>query len=329
MTVRRRLSTRIETWKFAAPWRITGNVFDCAQVLVVEIESDGVVGRGEAFGIYYLQETPASMLDQVERIKAWITAPEADRIGLLKQLPAGGARNAVDAALWALEAQLSGRRVWELAAQQPRTVRSSVTLGLDTPAGMAARAARYPHHTLVKVKLDAQQPLERMQAIRAARPDAELIVDANQGWSLDQLQAWAPELARLGVTLIEQPLPRGQDEALEHYTSPVPLAADESCLHGGELEAAARRYQVVNLKLDKSGGLTHALQMAAQARHLGLGLMVGCMLGTSLSIAPAYVLGLQCDRCDLDGPLLLAGDRLPALDFSNGEIAPFAPGVWA
>jgi L-alanine-DL-glutamate epimerase-like enolase superfamily enzyme len=184
------------------------------------------------------------------------------------------------------------------------------------------------HQPALKVKLGADRPVQRIEAIRSVRPDATLVVDANQAWSLDQLEEVTPRLAELGVAMIEQPLPRGADEQLEGYEPPLPLCADESCVHGGELDQAARRYQMINIKLDKCGGLTHGLEIARAAREKDLGLMVGCMCGTSLAMAPAFVVGLLCDFHDLDGPLLLKNDRAFGMSFENGVVGPPPARLW-
>jgi L-alanine-DL-glutamate epimerase-like enolase superfamily enzyme len=193
---------------------------------------------------------------------------------------------------------------------------------------MAADARAAAVFRRLKVKLDGDRPLERIRAIREARPDAHLVVDANQGWTFSQLQEVAPAMADLGVAMIEQPLPRGKDSVLAGYRSPVPLCADESCLHAGELDLAAERYQMINIKLDKCGGLTPALSLARAARERGLGLLSGCMGGTSLSMAPAFVIGCLSDLVDLDGPLWQQSDRLPGLQFEGGHVSPFTPAVW-
>jgi L-alanine-DL-glutamate epimerase-like enolase superfamily enzyme len=244
-------------------------------------------------------------------------------------LPAGGARNAVDCALWDLEAKMTGTTIWELTGIAPKVLETVYTISIEaTPEAMAAHAASVANLPLLKVKLDGNQPLERMRAVRQARPDARIVVDANQGWNFGQLKSLAPAFADLGVLMIEQPLPRGGDAALEGYRSPVPLCADESCLHLGELEQAARRYQMINMKLDKTGGLTHALELARRARDRGLGLMVGSMCGSSLAMAPTFVVGCLCDVVDLDGPLLMKRDRLPGLRYSNGKVEPPARELW-
>jgi L-alanine-DL-glutamate epimerase-like enolase superfamily enzyme len=192
------------------------------------------------------------------------------------------------------------------------------TLGIAEPATMAERAAaarRFPH---LKIKLDGDRPIERLEAIRAARPDADLVIDVNQGWTFEELREYLPHCERLGIAMIEQPLARGGDEALEGFRSPVPLGADESCLHLGEFDPVARRYDVLNIKLDKCGGLTEALALVKAAQNRGMDLMVGNMTGTSLSMAPSYVIGQFCRFVDIDGPLLLAGDVADGLDYRDG-----------
>jgi L-alanine-DL-glutamate epimerase-like enolase superfamily enzyme len=323
-----RLSLHHEDWPLSKPFRITGWVWDSFPAIVVELCDGRHVGRGEGEGIYYRDETPAVMAAQVESVAGRIEAG-AGRLDLLDLLPPGGARNAVDAALWDLEAKRSGRRVWELAFLAPRPLTTVMTIGIEeTPEAMAAKAAAMAAHALLKVKLDDYEPVRRLEAIRAARPDARLVVDANQGWTFAQLCEVAPRLRELGVEMIEQPLPRGGDEALEGYESPVPLSGDESCVDITELDAAARRYAMINIKLDKCGGLTAGLQLAAGARERGLGLMVGNMGGSSLAMAPAFVLGLACDFHDLDGPLLLRRDRPFGLTYDHGVVEPPDARLW-
>jgi L-alanine-DL-glutamate epimerase-like enolase superfamily enzyme len=322
------LSIHHEDWPLARPFRITGMVWTSFPAILVELCDGEHVGRGEAEGVYYTNETPAAMAAEIEgvadRIAAGITRAE-----LIELLPPGGARNAVDAALWDLEAKRAGRRAWELAGLEPRPLTTVMTIGIEeSPQAMAAKAAAVPDHPVLKVKLDEHEPVQRIEAIRAARPDATIVIDANQGWTFDQLREVAPRLERLAVTMLEQPLPRGGDEALEGYRSPVPLCADESCLHEGELEAAARRYRMVNIKLDKCGGLTAGLALARAARRRGLGLMVGNMGGSSLAMAPAFVVGLACDFHDLDGPLVGKYDRPFGLTYLHGVVGPPSPRLW-
>ena len=323
-----KLSVHTESWSAARAFRITGRVWTSFDSVVVEIERDGKVGRGEALGVFYADETSASLMAQIEAILPTLPA-SLDRQRLLSLLPPGGARNAIDCALWDLEAKSTGKRIWELTGITPRPLTTVYTISIEaTPELMAEHAASVPGHPQLKVKLDGHQPFERISAIRRARPDARIVVDANQGWNFAQLTALAPRFADLGIEMIEQPLPRGADAELEGYRSPIPLGADESCLHLGELELAAKRYQMINIKLDKTGGLTHALELARGARAKGLGLMVGSMGGSSLSIAPAFVLGCLVDLVDIDGPLLLKRDRLPGLHFDGGTVQPPEAQVW-
>jgi len=214
-------------------------------------------------------------------------------------------------------------------ASEPRPLKTAYTIGLETePEAMAEKTRLAAHYPVLKIKLNADRPVERMLLIREASPRAELVVDVNEGWSFDQLKDVAPEFAKLGVKMIEQPLPRGSDAALEGYTPPLPLCADESCLHTGELEEAKRRYQMINVKLDKTGGLTEALALANAARAAELGLMFGNMMGTSLAMAPSFVVGQLCDFVDLDGPLLLAHDRGPCMKYRDGIVSPPVPELW-
>jgi L-alanine-DL-glutamate epimerase-like enolase superfamily enzyme len=318
----------IERWPAIRPFRISGHVWETFDTVVVEVGRGGKIGRGEALGVYYLEETVESMVVQIEGVAASVDA-NLDRAALQEMLPPGGARNAIDCALWDLEAKRGGRSIWELTGVAPKPLETVFTIGLEATAeAMAEKAAAAANHALLKVKLDANRPLERLRAIRAARPDARLVVDANQGWTFDLLERLAPEFAALGVEMIEQPLRRGADAELAAYRSPVPLCGDESCLHLGELERAVDRYQLINIKLDKTGGLTHALALARAARAKGLGLMVGCMAGGSLAMAPTFVVGCLCDLVDIDGPLLQKTDRLPGMRYTGGRVAVFGPEVW-
>jgi L-alanine-DL-glutamate epimerase-like enolase superfamily enzyme len=322
------MSVHSERRKAVRTFRITGRSVDAFDSIVVELGDSGAIGRGEALGVPYFEETTERLVGQVESLRVRIAAG-IDRASLQTLLPPGGARNAIDCALWDLEAKLTGRSIWELTGVKPRELETVFTIGIEsTPAQMAARSAEVPAHKLLKVKLDGEDPVGRMRAIREARPDARIVVDANQGWTFSQLVAVAPAMADLGVQLIEQPLPRGADADLESYESPVPLCADESCQHLGELEVATGRYDYVNIKLDKTGGLTHALELVGAARTRGLGVMVGCMGGSSLAVAPAFVIGCLSDLVDIDGPLLLKSDRLPGLVYDGGRVVPFEPGVW-
>jgi len=322
----RRVSFQLESWPTHEPFHITGHTFNEAKVLVVTLTENSAVGRGEASGVYYLNETGSSMLAQAETVKAQLEQG-LDRQQLQSLLPAGGARNAIDCALWDLEAKLSGHSIWQLTGIQPKKTLTVNTVGIGTPEAMAATAKKLDTPK-IKVKLDGDQPLACIQAICYARPDAGIVVDVNQGWTFEQLVELAPKFKQLGITMIEQPLPRGADAELENYGSPIPLCADESCLDTSELEQASRRYQMINIKLDKTGGLTEALDLAKQAQSMGLGLMVGNMLGTSLAMAPAFVVAQLCQLADLDGPVLLELDRDNGMTFKAGLVSIPETGLW-
>ena len=324
----RRISVRLESWPSIIPFRISDHVWEDFACIVCEIEQNGVVGRGEALGVYYLDETPESMAAQLQAISAAL-ADGADRDQLLGLLPPGGARFAADSALWDLESQLSDSNAWQDAGVEANPVETVFTIGLeDTPAEMAAKATAASDMSLFKVKLGNDLPVERIAAIRDARPNSRLVVDVNEGWSFSELREYGPALHELGVLMIEQPLPRGEDAELENYDSTVPLCSDESCLHLDELDDAVGRYQMINIKLDKCGGLTHGLQLARAARERGLGLMVGCMGGTSLSMAPSHVIAQLCDFVDVDGPLLIKEDRDGGLIYERGMVSLPANPFW-
>jgi L-alanine-DL-glutamate epimerase-like enolase superfamily enzyme len=322
----RAVEVSIKPWELKIPFKITGYVFSAPDLLRVEITEGGVTGRGEGAGVYYLGENAASMLADVEKVRAAVEQG-LSREELLQRLPAGGARNAIDCALWDLECKLSGRSIWKLTGITPHTTTSVYTIGINTPEEMARQAVKLESH-LIKVKLDDELALERIAAICAARPDAEIVVDVNQGWSFRQLVDLAPRFRDLGVAMIEQPLPRGGDAELEGYESPITLCADESCLHTGEFEQAARRYQMINIKLDKTGGLTEALALAALAKSRGMELMVGNMVGTSLAMAPGYVIAQLCRFVDLDGALFLKKDCEHPLSYVNGVVSQPTPELW-
>ncbi len=324
----RNVSIHTESWLAIVPFRIANNVWDDFPCVVCEIEEDGLIGRGEGLGVYYLDETPESMAGQLESVAPQLAAG-ADRAQLLDALPPGGARMAADAALWDLEAQQSGSSAWTMAGVDEGPIETVFTIGLeDTPQAMADKATAAADISLFKVKLNNDRPVERIAAIREARPESRLVVDVNQGWTFAELRRYAPQLADLGVSMIEQPLPRGGDAELVGYDAPLPLCGDESCLHLGELAEAVERYQMINIKLDKTGGLTHGLQLAEAAREAGMQLMVGCMGGTSLAMAPHHVIAQLCDFVDIDGPLLIRTDRPGGLIYDKGIVTLPARPFW-
>ncbi len=326
MKCKRTLTATPESWAFREPFTITGYTFTESDLLLVTIEENGSIGRGEAAGVYYLAETGESMRADVEKVREAIESG-AGRSELRKLLPPGGARNALDCALWDLEAKEKHTSIWSLTGIEPQLTRTVLTIGIGSPDAMAAAAQKLDSNR-IKVKLDSTLPFERVSAVRAARPDAEIVVDANQGWTFEQLARLAPRLADLGVAMIEQPLPRGGDAELEGYRSPIPLGADESCLGVEEFEQAARRYQVINIKLDKTGGLTEALELAGLAQTRGMELMVGNMMGTSLAMAPGFVLAQLCRFVDLDGALFLTRDRENAMSYKQGVVSRPRPELW-
>jgi len=321
-------SIHIADWELTEPFRIAGDEWINSRCLVVQLGEDGCVGRGEAQGVFYLDETAESIFAQAHGVADEIRKG-ISREALQDLLPPGGARNAIDCALWDLECKKTGKTIWQLTGIDPKPVTTVFTIGLeDTPRAMAAKATAAADAPVLKIKLDGHLPYEKLAAIRAARPDAELVVDANQGWSFELLKEVLPRCVDLDLGMIEQPLERGGDSMLEGFKSPITLAADESCLHTGELETAARRYSMINIKLDKTGGLTEGLRLAKAAREKGCKLMVGNMVGTSLSMAPSFVVAQLCDFVDIDGPLLLKYDQPRGLQYNRGVVDVFDPRLW-
>ncbi len=315
------VNATLERWPLRYPFRITGYEWTQTEVLVVEVESSGLRGRGEACGVYYKNDTPESALAQVREVSNDL-AGGAGRRELQALLPPGGARNALDCALWDLEAKHSGTPVWRLAGlESPRPLLTTYTLGADVPETMAQRARDFAGARALKLKLTGDgNDKARVLAVRAARPDVWLAVDANQGFTAESLEQLMPALTAARVELIEQPFPIGREGDLDGFESEIPIAADESAQSMADLAGLVGRFKVVNIKLDKCGGLTHALEMEAEARRLGLKVMVGNMSGTSLAMAPAFVLGQRCDVTDLDGPLVLQRDRQPGVSYERGCI---------
>jgi L-Ala-D/L-Glu epimerase len=295
-----------------------------AKVLTASVTRGGVTGRGECVPYARYGETLASVTDLITALPA-----DIDRIALQSALPAGAARNAVDCALWDLEAKTSGKRVWDLAGlPAPRPEITAFTLSLDTPERMRADAAKNAHRPLLKVKLGTANDMPRLEAVRAGAPHTRIIIDANEGWSADVYAELAPVLVRMGVVLVEQPLPAGEDDLLAEMARPLPVCADESCHDRASLAGLKGKYDVVNIKLDKTGGLTEALALKAQALSEGYGLMVGCMIGSSLAMAPATLVAQGVAFTDLDGPLLLAEDRDPPLAYDDEGVHPPQAALW-
>ena len=309
---------QVERWAFSRPFRITGYEWSDCDVLLVEVSSGELRGRGEALGVYYHGDTPETACELLR-----------DR-EVLNALPAGGARNALDCALWDLRAKLEGRPVWQLLdLESPRPIITTYTIGADEPASMAQAAREYAKARALKLKLIGDgDDAERVTAVRAARPDVWLAVDGNQGLTRESLERLAPVLEQSRVEFIEQPFPIGRDGDLDGFRSPIPIAADESAQTSADLGKLAGRFDVVNIKLDKCGGLTEGLNMLHEARRLGLRPMVGCMGGTSLSMGPAFLLGQLCEFADLDGPILFSRDREPSAEYDDEGRIFCSEAVW-
>jgi L-alanine-DL-glutamate epimerase-like enolase superfamily enzyme len=319
-----RLTVETVVFALAKPFTISRGSRTEAWVLTVTVEAEGARGRGECVPYARYGETLESVRAQILSLPA-----DFDRAALQGLLPAGAARNAVDCALWDLEAKRTGRRVWELAGlPAPAPQVTAYTLSLDAPEAMRAEAARHAHRPLLKVKLGGAGDLERIEAVRAGAPAARIVVDANEAWTPEGYAALAPALARLGVELVEQPLPAGADAALAGLARPLPVCADESCHDRASLSGLAGQYDVVNIKLDKTGGLTEALALRSAAAAAGFGIMVGCMVGSSLAMAPALLVAQGAAVVDLDGPLLLAQDRAGGLVYDDAGVHPPEPELW-
>ena len=322
------LTAHDERWPIAGRFVISRGAKTEAHVVVAELSDGAARGRGECVPYPRYGETVEGVLAQIEAVREAIEAG-CGRDGLQSLLPPGAARNALDCALWDLEAKRTGVPAWRTAGlSRLDPVKTAYTLSLGPAEEMAAAARASARRPMLKLKIGGPDDLHRVQAVREAAPLTRLIVDANEGLSFDDLRRLAPDFARLAVQLIEQPLKVAEDAQLEGYDSPVSLCADESLHSRAELAACARRYRAINIKLDKAGGLTEALALKAEARTLGLQVMAGCMVATSLSMAPALIVAQGAEVVDLDGPLLLARDREPGLDYLGSMIAPFSPALW-
>lgn len=323
-----RISAAVERWPVAGQFIISRGAKTHVDVLVAAASDGAHVGLGEATAIYYHGESAESCLTQIESLIDALESMKAQEARLAVQalLPPGAARNALDCALWDLEAKAAGQPLWQLAGLSGASapLQTAFTISLGDPAVMESDAAKAAARGfgLLKLKLTGEGDRERVAAVRKGAPDVRLIVDANESWGALDIAAEAAALAALGVEMIEQPVPVGQDALLEGIVSPVPFLADESCQSSADLELCARFYDGINIKLDKAGGLTEALKIAREAEARGLKLMVGCMLSTSLGIAPAFLVAQRAHWVDLDGPILLAEDREDGFRFAEGMILP-------
>ncbi len=326
--MKRTLKAYARSWRMKEPFVIARGSQSTVEAVVVELAERGAVGRGEAVGVPYRNETPATLMADIERASQAIQ-DGADRQDLLRLLPAGGARNAIDAALWDLEARLSGVPAWQradLASGGPVT--TALTIGIRPIAAYEQAAAKLADHPWIKVKVDRADPLGAVLAVRRGARDAQLVVDANQSWSIADLRSYGPAMAELGVSLLEQPVAAGRDEELAGLKCPVPICADESIDTIDDLPRLVGRYDFINIKLDKTGGLTAALDLARAAQRAGLRLMSGCMAGSSLAMAPSMVLAQLCEINDLDGPWLQQEDWPGGIIYRRGLMSPPWPAFW-
>lgn len=323
------LTVSQQSFRIRGSFTISRGSRTTADVVLVELSDGAHRGRGECVPYARYGETVEGVMAEIESLRGDVESGKLDRLALQEALPAGAARNALDCAFWDLEAKAAGKRVWQLAGlPAPRPLTTAYTLSLDTPEKMGAAAAANAHRPLLKLKLAGPEDLSRVEAVRAGAPDAKLVVDANEGWDVDTYMRLAPELGRLDVALVEQPLPAEADAPLADLPRHVPLCADESCHDRSSLAHLMGRYDLVNIKLDKTGGLTEALALEQAAEAAGFGIMVGCMLATSLAMAPATLPAQRAQVVDLDGPLLLAEDRDPPLQIVGSLIQPPVPELW-
>jgi L-alanine-DL-glutamate epimerase-like enolase superfamily enzyme len=326
--MKHQLTVQPRNWRLKEPFVIARGTRTVVNAIVVELRASGHVGRGEASGVSYKGETAETMTAQIEQVRDAIESG-ATRHELLQLLPAGGARNAVDAALWDLEARQSGIPVWTRAgAPGGGPIQSAITIGIRTPEAFETAARALADHPWIKIKVDRNDPLAAIGAVRRGAPDARLIVDANQAWDFEDLARFTPGLLEYRVDLLEQPLAADKDQQLIKGSSPIPVCADESVNVLADLPQLLGRYEFINIKLDKSGGLTAALELALAAQRMGFRLMSGCMTGASLAMAPAMVLAQHCEINDLDGAFLLAEDWPGGIVYERGNMQPPWPAFW-
>lgn len=326
--ISRSISVHHEEWPLKEPFKISRGVKTAAHVIVVEINSGAFCGRGEAVPYTHYDETTDSVILQIERVAHTIEnniTPEQ----LQELLPAGSARNAVDCALWDILSRCKDLPPWKLLQlPPPGRIKTAVTIGLDSTAAMAKKALSYKDFPLLKVKLDNRDIKDKISAIRQQAPQPKIIIDPNESWTMDILRELDDFLDRMNISLLEQPLAAGQDGALKDFQGKIPICADESCHTRKDLEGLKGKYQVINIKLDKTGGLTEAVQLKKEAEAMGFEIMVGCMVSTSLAMAPAMLLASDVAFVDLDGPIWMKNDRKHGLNIIQGQIEGFSPELW-
>ena len=319
-----KLRARAEQFPLARTFSISRGSRTVADVVTVSVEAGGDTGFGECVPYPRYDESIESVIGAIQSLRLPV-----DRNELQRCLPPGAARNAVDCALWDLESKKAGMRVWELAGlARPGPVVTAYTLSLDDPSEIALQAATHASRPLLKVKLGGPGDLERLEAVRSGAPAARIIVDANEGWTVSAYEFLIPAFLDLGIEMVEQPFPAGEDAVLDEMERPIPVCADESCHDRKSLARLAGRYDMINIKLDKTGGLTEAMALRDLARERGFEIMVGCMVGTSLAMAPAMLVAQGAAVTDLDGPLLLAADRKTALRYEGSDVFPPESGLW-
>ena len=324
-----KLSVETRHVALKAPIEVAFGTLSGLDTIEVAIAVNGAVGRGECCPMAIYGQDARSTLEEIERVRPAIETGALDRVGLQAALPARSARNALDCAFWDLEAKLAGRSVWTMAGlEPPAAIASDVTIGILTPEATMRAAEACREASAIKLKLGGRHDLECVQAIRAVLPEVPLFVDVNAGWTLETLNRLAPALAEAGVFMIEQPLPAADDVLLDGYDGAVPLCADESCHDRTDLDRLQERFDYVNIKLDKTGGLTEALALAEAARRRGFRLMTGCMLGTGLAMAPAYMVASLCEVVDLDAPLAVKDPAQAGLRHDGRQVHLFGADLW-
>lgn len=316
-----------QSWPIRGSFTISRGSKTQAETIIIELEHQGVIGRGECVPYGRYGESIDSVMQQIEQIVPQLKAG-VSRDDLQPLLPSGAARNAVDCAMWDLECKLSGQSIWEKVSVEAEALTTAYTLSLDTPENMQKTAEEHAFRPLLKLKLGGPDDLERVKAVRRGAPNAKIILDANEAWTKEVYQQLIPELLKLDVAMIEQPFHADEDHVLDELERPIAICADESCHDRNSLSKVIGRYDMVNIKLDKTGGLTEALQLKVEAEAAGLRIMVGCMVSSSLSMAPAFVVAQGAEVVDLDGPLLLSEDIEYGFEFENNLMLPFHKSLW-